>query len=367
MRKYELEKTNKFVKTHRPEKQSSEKVLFSDVCNIIEAARYQIATTANVEVCLMNWHVGCRIKTEVLKNQRAEYGKQIVKKLSVQLSEKYGKGWSDRKLLHCIRAAYTFTEEQIVYAVRTQFINWTHLRSLMFIEDQLKRDFYVEMLRLEHWDTRTLDEKIDSMFYERTALSRKPEELITLELKQIQGTNSLTPDAVFRSSYFLDTLGLTDVYSEKDLEDAILVNLQSFIRELGNDFAFIDRQKRITIDAVDYKIDLLFFHRGLRRLVAIELKLGKFKPEHEGQMLLYLRYLNKNERKEGEESPIGLILCSEGNTEHIEYLMLEDSNIKVAQYYTQLPNKKLLSEKLKKAIAIARENYNKNNDKLPTE
>ena len=152
-------------------------------------------------------------------------------------------------------------------------------------------------------------------------------------------------------------LNLTDIYSEKDLENTILVQLQSFIKELGNDFAFLDRQKRITIDSIDYRIDLLFYHRSLRRLVAIDLKLGKFKPEHEGQMLLYLRYLNKNERKKGEESPIGLILCSEGNTEHIEYLMLEDSNIKVAQYYTQLPDKKLLSEKLQRAIAIARENY----------
>jgi predicted nuclease of restriction endonuclease-like (RecB) superfamily len=216
------------------------------------------------------------------------------------------------------------------------------------------------MCRLEHWDTRTLDEKIDSQFYELTALSKKPEEIIKQELAKIRDTNSLTPDVVFRSGYFLDMLGLTDIYSERDLENAILVQLQAFIKELGNDFAFLDRQKRITVDAIDYRIDLLFYHRSLRRLVAIDLKLGKFKPEHEGQMLLYLRYLNKNERKEGEESPIGLILCSEGNTEHIEYLMLEDSNIKVAQYYTQLPDKKLLSEKLKRAIAIARENYTSN-------
>ena len=243
--------------------------------------------------------------------------------------------------------------------MRTQ-LTWTHLRSLMAIEDELKRKFYLEMARIEHWDTRTLDQKIDGMLYERTALSRKPEELIKQELEQIQTTNSLSPDVVFRSSYFLDALGLADMYSEKELEDAILINLQAFIKEMGNDFAFLDRQKRITVDAVDYRIDLLFFHRGLKRLVAIDLKLGKFKPEHEGQMLLYLRYLNKNERKDGEESPIGLILCSEGNTEHIEYLMLEESNIKVAQYYTQLPDKKLLSEKLHKAIAIARENQNSN-------
>lgn len=332
--------------------------LYSDVCQIIEGTRSHLAVAVNAEVCLMHWHIGKRIKEDVLYNKRAEYGKEIVKNLSQKLTQRYGKGWSDRKLFHCIRAAYTFTEDEIVYAVRTQ-LTWTHLRSLMFIEDELKRTFYLEMARIEHWDTRTLDQKIDSLFYERTTLSRKPEELIKQELQKIQSTNSLTPDAVFRSSYFLDVLGLTDTYSERDLEDAILLNLQSFIKEMGNDFAFLDRQKRITVDAVDYRIDLLFFHRGLRRLVAIDLKLGKFKPEHEGQMLLYLRYLNKNERKTGEESPIGLILCSEGNTEHIEYLMLEDGDIKVAQYFTQLPNKQLLSEKLHKAIAVARENQTK--------
>lgn len=336
-------------------------LLFDDVCKIIDGSRYRIASTVNAEICLMNWNIGKRIKEDVLKNQRAEYGKEIVKNLAISLTKKYGKGWSDRKLLHCIRSAYTFSENEIVYAVRIQ-LTWTHLRSLMFIEDELKRKFYLEMTRIEHWDTRTLDKKIDSLFYERTALSRKPEELIKIELQNLQENSVLSPDVVFRSSYFLDALGLEDFYSEKELENAILINLQSFIKELGNDFAFLERQKRITIDAVDYKIDLLFFHRALKRLVVIDLKLGKFKPEHEGQMLLYLRYLNKNERKEGEESPIGLILCSEGNTEHIEYLMLEESSIKVAQYFTQLPDKKILKEKLQKAIAIARENHNDKNE-----
>jgi len=336
--------------------------LYTDICGLIENTRIRIATTANAELCVMHWQIGTRIKEDVLFNQRAEYGKQVIQNLSVKLTGRFGKGWSIYKLQHCVRAAYTFSKEEILYAVRTQ-LTWTHLRSLMSIEDELKRSFYIEMCRIEHWDTRTLDEKIDAQYYELTALSKKPEEFIKKEIEQIKITNTLTPDVVFRSGYFLDILGLTSTYCEKDLEDAILVQIQDFIKELGTDFAFLDRQKRITVDATDYYIDLLFFHRGLRRLVAIDLKLGKFKPEHEGQMLLYLRYLNKNETKEGEESPIGLILCSEGHTEHIEYLMLEDSPIKVAQYYTQLPDKKLLREKLQRAIAIAREHYSDRKDK----
>ena len=334
-----------------------EKRLYDDVCHIIDGVKARVATYLNTEICMTNWYVGKRIKEDVLYNRRAEYGKQIIKNLASRLCEKYGSGWRFQKLQQCVRAAYTFTEDEIMYALRTQ-LTWTHLRSLMGVKEAAARQFYIEMCRLEHWDTRTLDEKIDSQLFERTAISRKTEEVIKRELETVKTTNQIFPDLVFRSSYFLDMLGLPDAFSEHDLEDAILSQIQLFIKELGSDFAFLDRQKRITVDMVDYYIDLIFFHRGLRRMVAIDLKLGKFKPEYEGQMLLYLRYLNKNERREGEESPIGLILCSEGNTEHIEYLMLEeDSPIKVAQYYTKLPDKKTLSEKLQKAIAIARERY----------
>lgn len=334
---------------------SQESALFSDVCGIIDKSRTRVAVYVNSEICLTKWYVGKRIKEDVLYNQRAEYGKQIVKNLAARLTEIYGNGWNLRNLQHCVRSAYTFSEDEIVYAVRTQF-SWTHIRSLMSIEDPLKRQFYMEMCRVEHWDTRTLEAKIDSQLFERTAISRKPEEVIKKELSELKDTNVLNPDLVFRSSYFLDMLGLPDVFSEKDLESAIVSQMQEFICEMGTDFAFLGRQKRITVDAVDYYIDLLFYHRSLHRLVAIDLKLGKFKPEYEGQMRLYLRYLDKNDRNDGEESPIGLILCSEGNTEHIEYLMLdENSPIKVAQYYTQLPDKQLLAEKLQRAIAIAKE------------
>lgn len=334
-----------------------EEVLFGDVCQIIEGARSRCATYVNAEICLTNWTVGKRIKEDVLYNQRADYGKQVVKNLSVKLVEKYGKGWSFYKLQHCVRIAYTFSEDEIRFAVRTQ-LTWTHLRSLMSLKDTLERQFYMQMISMEHWDTRTLDEKIDQQLYQRTAISRMPEEVIKKELEEARDKNKLLPDLVFRSEYFLDMLGLPNSFSERDLEDAIISQVEGFINELGSDFTFVARQKRITVDSIDYYLDLLFYHRELRRLVAIDLKLGKFKPEHEGQMLLYLRYLNKNVRKDWEESPIGLILCSEGNTEHVEYLMLDkESPIKVAQYYTKLPDKKLLAEKFKKAIAIAKENY----------
>ena len=335
--------------------------LFNDVCGIIDNTKRNIATYLNSEICMTNWYVGKRIKEDVLQNQRAEYGKQIIKKLAVSLTEKYGSGWGVEKLKHCVRSAYLFTEDEIRYAVSIQ-LTWTHLRSLMGVKDELARSFYMEMCRIEHWDTRTLDMKIDTQLYERTAISRRPEEVIKKELLNVKENNILIPDLVFRSSYLFDILGFPDVFSEKDLENAILSQIQLFLKEFGSDFAFLDRQRRITIDSVDYYIDLLFYHRGLKRLVAIDLKLGKFRPEYEGQMMLYLRYLNKNERKEGEESPIGLILCSEGNTEHIEYLMLdEDSPIRIAQYYTKLPDKKLLSEKLQRAIAIAKEYYAEHN------
>lgn len=333
----------------------AEETLYGDVCQIIDGARNRIATYLNTEVCMTNWYVGKRIKEDVLYNQRAQYGKQILMNLSARLAEKYGSGWSLYKLQHCVRAAYTFSEE--MYATRTQ-LTWTHLRTLMSVKDPLERQFYAQMCGIEHWDTRTLDEKIDQQLYQRTAISRKPEEVVRQELEAARDENQLLPDMVFRSSYFLDMLGLPDIFTEKDLEAAIITQIEDFIRELGSDFTFVARQKRITVDATDYFLDLLFFHRKLRCLVAIDLKLGKFKPQYKGQMELYLKYLQKHDMQPDENPPIGLLLCSEGNTEHIELLMLDDNSpIKVAQYYTQLPDKKVLAQKLKKAIAVASEHY----------
>jgi len=199
-----------------------------------------------------------------------------------------------------------------------------------------------------------LRKKIDGMLYERTAISKKPKKLIEKDLAALRGEDRLTPDLVFRDPYFLDFLGLKDTFSEKNLETAILREMESFILELGAGFSFVARQKRITVDNEDYYLDLLFFHRKLKRLIAIELKLGKFKAAYKGQMELYLRWLEKYEKEPGEEIPLGLILCAGKTSEQIELLQLDKSGIKVAEYMTELPKRELLEQKLHKAVELAR-------------
>lgn len=210
----------------------------------------------------------------------------------------------------------------------------------------MQRDFYAQMCRLENWSVATLRKKIQSMLFERTAISKKPEELAKLELQQLKQEDTLTPDLVFKDPYILDFLGLKDTYSENDLEKAILREIEKFILELGVGFAFVERQKRMIIDGEDFHLDLLFYHRKLKRLVARELKIGKFEVAFKGQMELYLRWLEKNEMEAGEEKPVGLILCAEGNRGQIELLQLDAANIKVAEYITQFLPKELLQEKL---------------------
>lgn len=343
---------SKLAVVRRVRKLPVEKRLFADLRELVVAAKRRVAVTVNSEIVMLYWQVGTRIKEDILKNKRAAYGEEIAKKVSAFLSAEFGGGWSVKTVQHCLRSAETFRMEQIVSAVRRQ-LSWTHLKTIMYLNGELKREFYLEMCAHEHWSTRELNEKIDGMLYERTAISRKPEKVIRGELEKIRVDDELTPDLVFRSSYFLALTGLGDVYSESDLEEAVLREMENVLSEFGTDFAFLGRQRRITIDATDYKMDLLFFHRSLRRMIVVDLKLGKFRPEYKGQMELYLKYLDRNNRKPWEESPMGLILCSEGNTEHVEYMMLDEKNVRVAQYFTELPSKAFLRRKLQRAVAIA--------------
>ncbi|MBI2271636.1 MAG: DUF1016 domain-containing protein [Bacteroidetes bacterium] len=329
-------------------------VLFSEIKSRIEQARKEVAVQVNQSLTLLYWNIGNIIHHHILDSSRAGYSKEIVVTLSRQLTAEYGNGYSISGLWRMVQFRQSFANSQIL-ATLSQELSWSHFTELVTIETEAQRMFYAQMAIIERWSVRQLRERIDSMLFERTALSKKPEKLIKQELRKLPSGSIANPDLVFRDPYLLDFLGLKETYSEKDLEDAILAQVQQFIIELGSDFAFLARQKRIVIDGTDYKIDLLFYHRGLKCLVAIDLKLGKFRAADKGQMELYLRWLEKHEQREGENAPVGLILCSDKSDEHVELLLLKENRIKVAQYYTQLPSMKILKDKLHKAILIARQ------------
>ena len=335
-------------------------IILNSIIDLIDSTRQKVAVTVNQELTLLYRKIGKNINDDVLNKNRADYGKKLVLGLSQELSNRYGTGFNKRNLHSFIKLNTVFQDITIVHTVCAQ-LSWSHIRTIIYIENSIKREFYLQMCKHERWTVRTLQERIDSMLFERTAISKKPEQTIINELKVLETEKKISPDLAFRDPYFLDFLGLHDSYSERDLESSILAQLQYFITEMGSEFAFLSRQKRITIDNEDFYIDLLFYHRGLKSLVAIELKLGKFKASYKGQMELYLRWLEHNEQKAGENKPIGLILCSEKSPEQINYLMLDNDNqIKVSEYLTQLPEKQLLLEKLERAIAIAENNSRKN-------
>ncbi len=329
------------------------KSLVDDIRLLINTTRLQVARTVNSSLVAMYWQIGKRIHTEILKEKRADYGAQIVSTLSRQLTVEYGDGFAEKGLRHMIHFAEVFPDEQIVSTLWRQ-LTWSHFREIIYLKDELKRQFYVEMCRLEGWSVRILRQKIGGMLFERTALSKKPELLIKKELEILHKEDKVSTDLVFRDPYFLDFLGLKNSFSEKDLETAIMREMEAFLLELGVGFTFVARQKRITVDHEDYYIDLLLYHRKLRRLVVIELKLDKFKPADKGQMELYLRWLEKNEKQPGEEAPLGLILSAGKSDEHIELLQLGKSGIRVAEYMTELLPKNVLEQKLHNAIRMAR-------------
>lgn len=338
--------------------------LMTDLKELVTKTRSQVAVQVNSAMVVLYWKVGQRINEDILGNKRAEYGKEIISQISQQLTFEFGSSFSEKNIRKMMQFASVFGNFEIVASAMRQ-LSWTHFLLLIPISEDTKRDFYIEVCKIENWSVRTLREKINSLLFERTVISKKPQEVINKELKNWSENNILNPDLIFKDPYFLDFLELKDTFSEKDLEEAIIVELQKFISELGNDFAFLSRQKRITIDNRDYYLDLLFYHRKLKSLVVIELKLGEFEAAHKGQMELYLSYLNTYEKVEGENPPIGLILCSGKNSEHIELMNLEADNIKVAEYFLVLPSKKVLLEKFHRSIEIARnkfENKNKSNN-----
>jgi predicted nuclease of restriction endonuclease-like (RecB) superfamily len=328
--------------------QTSEQTLFNDLSQLIEQSKQFVVVQANSVMTLLFWNVGKRINDDILQNKRADYGKRIVPTLSAQLMEKYGKNFELRNLRRMMQFAEQFPNEQIVVPLARQ-LSWAHFQILIPLKDDKTRLFYATESANANWGKRELRQAIERKTFER------------IEIANMQLINqSPIPFNIFKDPYFLDFLNLPKSFLENDLENAILRELERFILEMGKGFAFVERQKRMIIDGEDHHLDLLFYHRTLKRLIAIDLKLSKFQAKYKGQMELYLKWLNRYERQEEENQPVGLILCAEGNREQIELLEMHKDGIMIAEYWTELPPKKLLEQKIREIVAETRELFEKN-------
>jgi len=333
--------------------QTSEQQLLNDLSQLIEQSKQFVIVQANSVMTMLFWNVGKRINENILQNKRADYGKRIVVTLSRQLTEKYGKNFEAKNLRRMMQFAEQFPNLEIVAPLARQ-LSWSHFQILIPLKDPKARLFYASEAVERRWGKRELRQSIERKEYERS------------EIANIKLTNQApVPFNVFKDPYFLDFLNLPKGFLENDLEDAVLKELERFILEMGKGFAFVERQKRMIIDGEDHHLDLLFYHRTLKRLVAIDLKLRKFQAKDKGQMELYLKWLNRYERQEGENEPIGLLLCAEGNREQIELLEMHKDGIMVAEYWTELPPKKMLEQKIREIIIETRELFERNKQLSP--
>lgn len=335
-----------------------EPTLINELRSLIESARSRAALAVNTELTMLYWHVGDLIDRELLSGVRGTYGNATVANLAEQLTREFGAGWRRRHLWTCVNFARAFPDSKIVHTLCAQ-LSWSHLRIISTLDDPIQREFYLELCRLDRWSVRQLQERIGSMLYERTMISRHPKQVLTQALDDARCVGEYSPELLLKDPYVLDFLGLKDRFLEKDLEDAVLREIEKFLLELGSGFSFVARQKRIQIDSDDFYIDLLLYNRKLRRLVVIDLKIGDFRPEYKGQMELYLRWLSKHEQESDEESPLGIILCTGKKHEQIELLELDKSGIHVAEYVTILPPRDVLQSKLLESLALARKRMSK--------
>jgi len=318
--------------------------LLRDLKLLIDNGRNRAVAAVNSALTTTYWQVGKRINDEVLRGERAEYGKQVVEQIAGVLTVEYGKGFEVKNLRRMMKFAGLFPDFEIVAPLVRQ-LSWSHFLALIPLKTAEARMFYAQQASEAGWSKRELRHQIERKAFERSEIADS--KLALAEADHLSGH--------FKDPYFLDFLGLKDGYLENELESALLKELELFILELGTGFAFVERQKRMIIDGEDFSLDLLFYHRKLKRLVAVDLKISRFKAGFKGQMELYLNWLNRYERQEGEEAPIGLILCAEAGAEQVELLNMQKDNIMVAEYWTSLPSKQLLKQKLHSALIEVRE------------
>ncbi len=315
------------------------KNLLNELKELIKQGQHFAISSVNSSIISTYWHIGKRINEEVLEGKRAEYGKRVIDSLARELVLQYGRSFERRNLRRMMQFAEVFPNLEIVVPLARQ-LSWSHFLILIAIKSEEARLFYARKASESGWSKRTLRYQIERKVFERSQIADT--KLALAESEHFSGN--------FKDPYFLEFLNLKDDYLENDLEKGLLKELENFILELGKGFAFVERQKRMIIDGEDFYLDLLFYHRQLKRMVAIELKIGRFKAAFKAQMELYLNWLNKHEREHGEETPIGLILCTEAGKEQVELLNMEKDNIMVAEYWTKLPPKELIEEKLHNSL-----------------
>ena len=336
-------------------------ILHQEIRKLIHQAREHVAREYNSTQVLLNWMIGKRIDEDFFDSKRATYGDKILENIAKQLSLEYGRGYGKINLSRMLKFSRLFPNQEIVSTLSKQ-LSWSHFVMICAIDEPLKRDFYTEMCRIQRWSVRDFKRQIAGMLFERTAISKKPEEVIKTSLQVLKDSDSLSSNLVFKDPYFISFIGSNDYQSERELEDLILDNIVEFLQELGDDFCFICRQKRMSTGRKDRYLDLLFFNRRLRRLIALDLKMDNFDPAYKGQMEWYLNWLDKNARLPYEEKPLGIILCAGKDQDDIEYLKMDQSGIHVAQYLNELPSQEILEQKFHKAIEAARESYARINE-----
>lgn len=334
----------------KPELAPPDAAILGELRALIEGARGRVAVAVNRELVLLYWDLGRRIRVETLGETRAEYGERIVQTVSGQLTQEFGKGYSRANLFNMIKFAEQFPERAVVETL-AETLSWSHFVEVLALPTPLEREFYATLCHASRWSVRGLRREIAGALFARTALSRQGEETIRRDLENLRDEHKWTPDLVFRDPYVLPFLGLGDSFSERDLEAALVREMERLLLELGEGFAFVARQKRMTIDGRDFYLDLLFYHRHLRRLIAVDLKIGEFEAGFKGQMELYLRWLDKHERAENEAAPVGLLLCTQAGAEQLELLQIGQHDVHVAQYLTS----HLPPELLERAIEAARQ------------
>lgn len=354
-----------------------------DVTRLLDSARAQSARSVNAILTVTYWLIGRRvIEFEQSGKKRAEYGEQILEQLADDLTEKYGRGFGKSNLFlmrsfylryenifrtlsgklllpaHETRnifqtvsgklpVAQSSERESVVQALAARFIlSWSHYARLLSIESDEARTFYEAEALRGGWTVRQLDRQIATSFYERTLLSKNKAEMLRKGAKPREDELT-TAEEELRNPIVLEFLGLKNEYSESDLEEALIVHLENFLLELGGDFTFVGRQKRLRIGTEWFRIDLLFFHRKLRCLVVIDLKVGKFTHADAGQMHMYLNYAREHWTNNNENPPVGLILCAEKDVAVAKYALEGLPNkVLAAEYRLALPNEKMLVKKL---------------------